>query len=84
MNISTTWTGHQQMKDSNNVSPRQYSNLFKTKVFRSEGNMRINTRNSFLQLSRPFRKTSTGQKHILILDLLFGTEFQKFLRKPEI
>ena len=31
-------------------------------VFRPAENMRINTRNSFLKLNHPFRKTSTGQK----------------------
>ena len=31
-------------------------------VFRPTENIRINTRNSFLKLNHPFRKTSTGQK----------------------
>ena len=43
-----------------------------------------NTRNSLPKLNHFFRKISTVQKVCLILDLLFGTEFQKFLRKPEI
>ena len=30
-------------------------------VFRPSENMRINTRNSYLKLNHPFRKTSTGQ-----------------------
>ena len=51
-------------------------------VFRLAENMRINTRNSFLKLNHPFRKTSTGKSVCLILDLLFWTECQKLLKKP--
>ena len=35
---------------------------YMNKVFRPAENMRINTRNTFLKLNHPFRKTSTGQK----------------------
>ena len=31
-------------------------------VFRPAENMRINSKNNFLKLNHPFRKTSTGQK----------------------
>ena len=31
-------------------------------VFRPAEKMRINTRNSFLKINHPFRKTSTGEK----------------------
>ena len=33
-------------------------------VFREAENIRITTRNSYLKLSDPFRKTSTGQKSL--------------------
>ena len=35
---------------------------YMNEVFRPTENMRINTRNRFLKLNHPFRKTSTGQK----------------------
>ena len=47
-------------------------------VFSSAENIRINARNSYLELSHPFWKTSTGQNGLSLLGLLFGTEFQKF------
>ena len=53
-------------------------------VFSSAENIRINARNSYLELSHPFWKTSTGQNGLSLLGLLFGTEFQKFWRKPKI
>ena len=52
-------------------------------VFKLAENMRINTRNSFFKLNHPFEKPVLDKKVCFILDLLFGTEFQKFLRKPE-
>ena len=52
-------------------------------VFRPAENLRINTRNSFLELNH-FEKPVLDKRICLILDLLFGTEFQKLLRKPEI
>ena len=35
---------------------------YMNEVFRPAENMTIYTRNSFLKLNHPFRKTSTGQK----------------------
>ena len=57
---------------------------YENEVFRPAENIRINKRNSFLKLNHPFRKTSTGQRACLILDLLFGTDFQTFWRKSNI
>ena len=53
---------------------------YMNEVFRPAENMGINTRNNFLQLNHPFRKTNTGQKGFW----LFRRKFQKLLRKPEI
>ena len=39
---------------------------YMNEVFRPAENMRINTRNSFLKLNHPFRKTSTGQKGFVL------------------
>ena len=50
-------------------------------VFRPAENIRIKTRNSYLKLNHPFRKTSTEQSS---LSCLFWTKFQKFGRKPNI
>ena len=58
---------------------------YTNEVFRLAENIRINTRNSFIKLNHLFQKKPVPDKKVcLILDLLFGTEFQKFLRKPEI
>ena len=57
---------------------------YMNEVFRPAENMRINTRNSFLKLNILFEKPVPGKRVCLILDLLFGTQFQKLLRKLEI
>ena len=53
---------------------------YMNEVFRPAENMEINTRNNFLKLNHPFRKTNTGQKGFW----LFRRKFQTLLRKPEI
>ena len=57
---------------------------YMNEVFRSNENIRINTRICYLKLSYPFRKTGTSKTACTILDLLFGAEFQKFWRKLKI
>ena len=57
--------------------------VYMNEAFRLAENLRINTRNSFLKLNH-FEKTVLDKRICLILDLLFGTEFQKLLGKPEI
>ena len=57
---------------------------YMNEVFRPAENIRINTRNSYLKLSHPFRKNSTGQNSLSYSEPAIGTEFQKFSRKPNI
>ena len=59
---------------------------YMNEVFRLVENIRINTRNSYLKLSHPFQKKTVLDKttFYILMDLLFGTEFQKFWRKPKI
>ena len=49
--------------------------------FRPTENMRINTRNSFLKLNRPFRKTSTGQKGLSYIGLAIGNRIPETIKK---
>ena len=69
---------------------RNKSPAYKNEVFGPGENMRINTKNSFhtknnfLKLNHPFGKSRIGKRICFILDLLLGTEFQKFLRELEV
>ena len=49
-----------------------------SEVFVLAENIRINARNSYLKFNHPFGKNSLDKAVCLILNLLFGTEFQKF------
>ena len=50
-------------------------------VFRPAGNMRINTRNSFLQLNHPFRKTNTGPKGLSYIGPAIWTRNPQIIKK---
>ena len=50
-------------------------------VFRPAGNMRINTRNSFLKLNHPFRKTSTGQKSLSYIGRAIWNRIPEIIKK---
>ena len=64
---------------------QQKYRIYMNKVFRPAENIIITTRNSFLKLNHAFLKKPLANKTAcLILNLLFGTEFQKFWRKPKI
>ena len=51
------------------------------KVFRPALNMRINTRNSFLKLNHPFRKTSTGQKGLSYIGPAIWNRIPEIIKK---
>ena len=69
MNISTNWNGCQWIKVSNN------------NVLRPAENMRIDTRNSFLKLNHPFRKTSTGQKGLSYIGPAIWNRIPEIIKK---
>ena len=50
-------------------------------VFRLAENMRINTRNSFLKLNHPFRKTSTGQKGLPYIGPAIWNRIPEIIKK---
>ena len=50
-------------------------------VFGPTENMRINTRNSFLKLNHPFRKTSTGQKGLSYIGPAIWNSIPEIVKK---
>ena len=54
---------------------------YMNKVFRPALNMRINTRNSFLKLNHPFRKTSTGQKGLSYIGPAIWNRIPEIIKK---
>ena len=54
---------------------------YMNEVFRPAENMRINTRNSFLKLNHPFRKTSTGQKGLSYIGPAIWNRIPEIIKK---
>ena len=54
------------------------------KVFRPTENIRINTRNSYLKLSHPFRKASTGQNGLSCTGPAIWNKIPEILKKTKI
>ena len=52
-------------------------------VFRQAGNIRINTRNGYLNLSHPFRKTSTGQNGLSYIGPAIWNRIPEILKKTK-
>ena len=50
-------------------------------VFSPAENMRINTRNNFLKLNHPFRKTSTGQKGLSYIGPVIWNRIPEIIEK---
>ena len=57
------------------------SPAYKNEVFRPAQNTRINTRNSYFKLSRPFRKTSTGQNNLSYIGPAIWNKIPEILKK---
>ena len=51
------------------------------KFFTTAEKMRTNTRNSFLKLKHPFRKTSIGQKGLFYIGPAIWNRFQEIFKK---
>ena len=56
---------------------------YMNEVFRLTENIRINTRNSFLKLSHPFKKTSTGQKGLSYIGPAIWNRIPEVLKKTK-
>ena len=52
-------------------------------VFRPAENIRINTRNSYLKLSHPFQKASTGQNGLSYIRPAIWSRIPKILKKTK-
>ena len=52
-------------------------------VFRPAENIRINTRNSYLKLSQPFRKTSTRQNGLSYIGPAIWNRIPEILKKTK-
>ena len=52
-------------------------------VFRPAENIRINTRNSYLELNHPFRKTSTGQNDLSYIVPVIWNRIPEILKKTK-
>ena len=50
-------------------------------IFRPVKNIRINTRNNYLKLNHPFRKTSTGQNGLSYIGSAIWNIIQETLKK---
>ena len=56
---------------------------YMNEVFRPAENIRINTRNNYLKLSHPFRKTSTGQNGLSYIGPAIWNRIPEILKKPK-